>query len=177
MSGFMGKILRVDLSEGKTWDEELPADKARKYLGGAGLATAYLYDEVPKGADPLGIENKLIFMTGPLTGTVSPSAARYSVVTKSPLTGIWGQANSGGSFGPALKKAGYDGMIFEGESASPVYLTIIDGAVELKDASNLWGKLVPDTEETLKEEFGKKVTIASIGPAGENLVNLQAQFI
>ena len=172
MSGFMGKILRVDLSEGKTWDEELPADKARKYLGGAGLATAYLYDEVPKGADPLGIENKLIFMTGPLTGTVSPSAARYSVVTKSPLTGIWGQANSGGSFGPALKIAGYDSIIFQGESSKPVFLKIIDGVVELKDASHLWGKLVPDTEGILKAELGKKVTIASIGPAGENLVKI-----
>ncbi len=111
-AGFMGKILRVDLTSGDIKVEDLPLDQAQKLIGGAGLATRYLYDEVPRGADPLGPENKLIFMTGPLTGTASPSAARYSVVTKSPLTGIWGHANSGGSFGPALKKSGYDGIIF-----------------------------------------------------------------
>jgi aldehyde:ferredoxin oxidoreductase len=86
----MGKILRVDLSEGKLWDEELSEELTRKYLGGAGLGTYYLYNEVPQGADPLGPDNRLIFMTGPLTGTASPSAARYSVVTKSPVTGISG---------------------------------------------------------------------------------------
>ncbi len=174
MSGFMGKILRVDLKEGKLWDEALSKDVTRKYIGGVGLATRYLYDEVPQGVEPLGPENKLIFMTGPLTGTASASAARYSVVTKSPLTGIWGQANSGGSFGPAMKRSGYDGIIFQGVSPKPVYLKIEDGKAELQDASHLWGKIVPETEDALKSELGKEITVACIGPAGENKVRYAA---
>ena len=102
---YMGKILRVNLSAGTVTEEGLREDWTRKFIGGAGLATKYLYDEVPSGIDPLGPENKLIFMTGPLTGTASASAGRYSVVAKSPLTGIWGHGNSGGSFGPARTNA------------------------------------------------------------------------
>lgn len=174
LPGFMGKILRVDLSEGKLWDEELSEELTRKYLGGAGLATYYLYNEVPQGADPLGSDNRLIFMTGPLTGTASPSAARYSVVTKSPVTGIWAQANSGGNFGPMLKRSGYDGVIFQGISPEPVFLKINDGKAELVNAGHLWGKLVPETDAALKEELGNGYSIASIGPAGENLVKYAA---
>ena len=96
MYGFMGKILRVNLTDGNISVEDLPQEWSRDYLGGAGLATKYLYEEVPKGADPLGPENKLMIMVGPLTGTVSPSAGRADVVAKSPLTGIWGHANTGG---------------------------------------------------------------------------------
>jgi aldehyde:ferredoxin oxidoreductase len=168
--GLTGKILRVDLSEGKLGAEDIPEDWARKYLGGAGLATRYLYDEVPKGIDPLGPENLLIFMTGPLAGTASPSASRYSIVAKSPLTGIWGHGNSGGSFGPALKKSGYDGIIFKGISPEPVYLTIENGMSELRDAKHLWGKTVPETEDQIQGELGRDFTMASIGPGGENLV-------
>ncbi len=113
-------------------------------------------------------------MTGPLTGTASASASRYSVVAKSPQTGLWGQANSGGSFGPALKKSGYDGIIFEGASPTPVTLQIDDGKAELVDASHLWGKTVPETEDTLQNSASKKLTVASIGPAGENLVTYAA---
>ena len=171
---FMGKILRVNLSEGKIEIEDLRTDWARDFIGGAGLATRYLYDEVPQGADPLGPENKLIFMTGPLTGTTSASAARYSVVAKSPLTGIWGHGNSGGSFGPALKRSGFDGIIFEGAASKPVYLKIVDGQAELCDASGLWGKRVPETEELIKQTSDMKLTIASIGPGGENQVRFAA---
>jgi aldehyde:ferredoxin oxidoreductase len=174
MFGFMGKILRVDLTRGDLTEEKLSEDMARKYLGGVGIATRYLFDEVPKGADPLGPENRLIFFTGPLTGTTSPSSSRYSVVTKSPLTGIWGQANSGGSFGPALKKSGFDGIIFEGIAPRPVYLKIEAGKAELCDAGHLWGKIVPDTEDCLKSDLGDGFTIACIGPAGENLVKYAA---
>lgn len=174
MSGFMGKILRVNLTDGSLNDEALPADWAREFLGGAGLATKYLYEEVPAGIDPLGTENKLIFMTGPLTGTTSASAARYSVVTKSPQTGIWGQANSGGNFGPMLKRSGYDGIIFEGASPKPVFLKIVDGKAELKPAENLWGKKVDETDDLLREEVGGKCAVACIGPAGENLVKYAA---
>ncbi len=174
MSGFMGKVLRVNLSEGRVWHEELPRDLAKKFIGGAGLATKYLYDEVAKGADPFGPDNKLIMMTGPLTGTASPSASRYSVVAKSPLTNIWGHANSGGSFGPALKRSGYDGIIFEGISPEPVYLVIENGKAELRDATHLWGKTVPETEDLLHQQLGDQFTVASIGPAGESLVRFAA---
>ncbi len=172
--GFMGQLLRVDLNDHKIAVEEINQRWVKQFLGGAGLATKYLYEEVAGGIDPLGPENKLIFMTGPLTGTASASASRYSVVAKSPQTKLWGQANSGGSFGPTLKKSGYDGIIFEGISPHPVILQIIDGEAELIDASDLWGKTVPETEDTLQERTSHKLTVAAIGPAGENMVTYAA---
>jgi aldehyde:ferredoxin oxidoreductase len=173
-NGFMGKILRVNLTAGSISEEVIPEDKIRKYIGGVGIATKYHYDEVSAGVDPLGAENKLIFMTGLLTGTASASAARYSVVAKSPQTGIWGHGNSGGNFGPTLKKSGYDGIIFEGVSPKPVYLEIIDGKAVLKDAEHLWGRSVNDTEAILQKDAGKKLSIAYIGQGGENLVRYAA---
>ena len=173
-NGFMGKILRVNLSRGRIAEESLNREWAAAYLGGAGLATRYLYAEVPASADPLGPENRLIFMTGPLTGTKSASASRYSVVAASPLTGIWGHGNSGGSFGAALKRSGFDGIILEGVSPEPVYLVIEDGKAELRDASHLWGKTAPETEEAIGTEPGNKFTVSCIGPAGENLVRYAA---
>lgn len=170
MFGYMGKILKVDLSKSNI-SEEVPSEDARKmFLGGSGLATKYLFDEVPKGADPLGPENALIFMTGPLTGTESPSAGRYSIVTKSPLTGFWGEANSGGNWGVHLKGSGFDGIIFKGISPKPVYLVIDEGKAELKDASNIWGKGVSETTRLIKEELGDEFNVACIGIAGENQV-------
>lgn len=170
----MGKILRVNLSNGKI-SEEFPDEETLKlYLGGAGLATKYLIDEVPKGIDPLGPENKLIFMTGPLTGTPSPSTGRYSVVAKSPLTGIWGQANSAGFWGRDLKRSGFDGVIFEGISSKPVYLVTEDGKAELRDAGHLWGKNTSDTTKIIREELGEKFNVACIGIGGENLVKYAA---
>jgi aldehyde:ferredoxin oxidoreductase len=171
---YMGKLLRVNLTTKIILEESLRMDWAEKFVGGAGLATRYLYEEVPRGTDALGPDNKLIFMTGPLTGTASASAARYSVVAKSPLTGIWGHGNSGGSFGPALKRSGYDGIIVEGISQNPVYLKIIEGQPELCDASPLWGKTVPRTEELIQQASEKKLTVASIGPGGENQVRYAA---
>ena len=171
---FMGKIVRINLTAGSISEEVIPEDKVRKYIGGVGIATKYLYDEVPAGVDPLGAENKLIFMTGPLTGTASASAARYSVAAKSPLTGIWGHGNSGGKFGPMLKRSGYDGIIFEGISPKPVYLEIIDGKAVLRDAGDLWGKSVNDTEALIQKGADKKLNIASIGQGGENLVRYAA---
>ena len=171
---YIGKILRVDLSKGAISEEEIREDWAKMFIGGAGLATRYLYKEVSVGADPLGPENLLIFMTGPLTGTASASASRYSVVAKSPLTGIWGHGNSGGSFGPALKQSGYDGIIFQGRSPEPVFLRITDGQPKLCDAGHLWGKTVSETEDLIQKDSKQKVTIASIGPGGENLVRYAA---
>ncbi len=172
-NAFIGQILRVDLERGSVSIEDLRMDWAKLFLGAAGLGTRYLYDLAPKGTDPLGRGNPLIFMTGPLTGTPSASASRYSVVARSPQTGLWGQANSGGTFGPALKRSGYDGIIFEGISPEPVYLRIIDGRAELCEAVYLWGKTVPETEELL-QEANPSITVACIGPAGENLVRFAA---
>ncbi|MFW9915038.1 MAG: aldehyde ferredoxin oxidoreductase family protein [Candidatus Thorarchaeota archaeon] len=172
--GFMGKILRVNLSEA-TITEEVPDESDMKnFLGGSGLATKYLFDEVKKGIDPLGPENKLIFMTGPLTATPSPSTGRYSVLAKSPLTGFWGQANSGGFWGRDFKKGGFDGIIFEGVSPKPVYLITDDGKVELRDASHLWGKNTSETTRMIKEELGEDFNVACIGIGGENLVKFAA---
>jgi len=174
MFGYMGKILRVDLAESKISEEALSENACKMFLGGSGLATKYLFDEVPKGADPLGPDNELIFMTGPLTGTESPSAGRYSVVSKSPLTGFWGEANSGGNWGVYLKTSGFDGIIFEGISPKPVYLVIDDGKAELRDANNIWGKGVSETTRMLQEELGEDFNVACIGIAGENLVRYAA---
>ena len=174
MYGYMGRILRVNLSTGEL-KEEIPDEQdLRMYLGGAGLATKYLLDEVPKGIDPLGTENKLIFMTGPMTGTMSPSTGRFSVVAKSPLTGFWGQANSGGFWGVHLKRSGYDGIIFEGKAEKPVYLVTDNGKTELKDAAHLWGKNTSETTKKIKEDIGEDFQVACIGIGGEKLVKYAA---
>jgi len=174
MFGLMGKILRVNLTAGEIREEEIPEDRAEKFMGGRGLATKYLFDELKPGADALGPENKLIFMSGLLTGTASPSAGRYSVVTKSPLTNIWCQSNSGGRWGVDLKRSGFDGIIFEGMSNRPVYLMIDDGKAELRDARRLWGKNVSDVTRIIKNDLGDKFNAAVIGQAGENRVKYAA---
>ena len=174
MCGTHGKILRVNLSESKVSQEELPESMVRRFLGGAGVATKYLWDEVPKGADPLGPENELILMTGALTGAIAPSTGRYSVVFKSPLTGIWGQSNVAGFWGVDFKKTGFDGITFRGISAKPVYLMVTEDKAELRDASHLWGKSVSETTRLLKEELGQEFNVACIGIAGENQVRYAA---
>jgi aldehyde:ferredoxin oxidoreductase len=173
-NAFVGQILRVNLTSGAISTEILNPQWARQTLGGAGLATRYLLELTSPGIDPLGAENVLIFMTGALTGTPSASASRYSVVAKSPQTGYWGQANSGGFFGPALKWSGFDGVIFEGISPQPVYLSILDGKAELREATHLWGLTVPECDDRLQSEIGRPVTVACIGPGGENLVRYAA---
>ena len=174
MSGYMGKILRVNLTEGKITEEFPDEETLKMYLGGAGLATWYLFNEVPKGVDPLGAENKLMLFTGPLTGTTSPSTGRYTAVSKSPLTGIWGQASSGGKWGVDFKRSGFDGIIFEGISPKPVYLVTDEGKYKLLDATGLWGKNTSDTTKLLRSEHGDKFNVCCIGIAGENLVKYAA---
>lgn len=169
-NAFVGQILRVNLTSGVIDTETLNPQWARQTLGGAGLATRYLFELTSPGIDPLGAQNVLIFMTGALTGTPSASASRYSVVAKSPQTGYWGQSNSGGFFGPALKWSGFDGVIFEGVSPQPVYLLMQDGKAELRNADHLWGLTVPECDDRLQSEIGHPVTVACIGPGGENLV-------
>ena len=165
----MGKLLFVDLSSGRMEEETLQDDFCRKFIGGYGFGSKILFDRMKAGADPMGPENMLGFLTGPLTGTPALIGSRYGVVCKSPLTGTWGDANSGGYFGPQLKAAGYDGIFFSGQSEKPVYLSVENGKAELKDASSLWGKDSHETEEALKSMIGKDIRAACIGPAGESL--------
>jgi aldehyde:ferredoxin oxidoreductase len=122
MYGYQGKILRVDLSQARLWDETLNEDYARKFVGGSGLGARYLYDLLEAKTNPLGPENPLFFLTGSLVGTSLTSAGRYCVCARSPLTGIWGEANSGGFFGPELRYAGYDGILITGQAKHPVWL-------------------------------------------------------
>jgi aldehyde:ferredoxin oxidoreductase len=168
---YQGKILRVNLSKGEISTEDLDFELAKKYLGGRGLATKIFYDEVGPKVDPFSEENKIIFATGLLTGTTAPTGGRYMVVTKGPLTGTIASSNSGGFFGAELKFAGYDLLIIEGKSEKPVYISIKDSEVKIKDAEHLWGKDTYYTTDKLLEEFGdKKARVSCIGPAGENLV-------
>jgi aldehyde:ferredoxin oxidoreductase len=170
MDGWIGKVLRVNLSTGKVSTEALDPDLAKDYIGARGLGTKIMTDEVDPKVDPLSPENKLIFMPGPLTGTFAPSAGRYTVVTKGALTGAIASANSGGTWGPALKFAGYDAVIIEGAAPKPVYLWIKNAKVEILDASHLWGKDVPETSDAIRAETDDDAKIACIGPAGENRV-------
>ncbi|MGA0611901.1 aldehyde ferredoxin oxidoreductase family protein [Caldimonas sp. KR1-144] len=166
-----GKILRVNLTEGTVKPEPLRMDWARQYLGSRGLATKYFVEETDPKLDPLSPENKLIWSTGPLTGTMASTGGRYTVVTKGPLTGAIACSNSGGYWGAELKMAGWDMVIFEGKSPKPVYLYINDDVVELRDAGHLWGKTVWQTEEELKKSHQDPLLrISSIGEAGENQV-------
>lgn len=170
ISGYAGKMLFVDLSNGKIWEEELTEDLAKNFIGGYGLGARVLYDRMKPGVDPLGPENMLGFVTGPLTGTGAFFSGRFTVVCKSPVTGGWNDANAGGYWGPELKKAGYDAIFFTGKAEHPVYLWVEDGKAEIRDASHLWGKDVEETEAALIEETGNKRTrSAVIGPAGEKL--------
>ncbi|HUV56127.1 MAG TPA: aldehyde ferredoxin oxidoreductase family protein [Dehalococcoidales bacterium] len=175
MDGWTGRILRVDLTRGEYSVEDLDPELAAKFLGGRGLAAKFLFDEVDPKIDPLSPENKLLFSTGPLCGSGALASGRFEVVTKSPLTGAITDSSGGGYFGSTLKYAGYDLIILEGKSPNPVYLLIQDDEVEIKSAQHLWGKSIPDAESIIKSEAGDKWTgreiqIASIGPAGENLV-------
>ncbi|MDD5095543.1 MAG: aldehyde ferredoxin oxidoreductase family protein [Dehalococcoidia bacterium] len=168
-TGYMGKILFVDLSSGEL-KEEAPEEKLyRDFIGGYGLGARIIYRRQRGGVDPLGPENHIGFVTGPLTGIRGLLGSRFTVVGKSPLTGCWGDANCGGYFGPYLKFSGYDAVFFNGTSPKPVYLLITDGKAELRDAGHLWGKDSRETEEMLKRELGDKVAVACIGPSGERL--------
>lgn len=170
MNGWTEKLIRVNLSDGKISIEKLNMNDAKLYIGGRGLGSKYLYDEIDPKIDALSPENKLIFMTGPMTGTYASCAGRFNIVAKAPLTGTIGAANSGGHFGPELKFAGYDGIIFEGKADKPVYLHINDDKIELKHAEHLWGKTVMETTDILLQENEEDARVACIGPAGEKQV-------
>jgi len=167
MHGYTGKLLFVDLSLRQVWIEELAEDVARDYIGGYGLGARIIYERQPAAVDALGPENYLGFTTGPLTGTPALSSPRFTVVGKSPLTGGWGDSNSGGDFGPFLKFAGFDAVFIRGVSETPVYLRVLDGRAEIRDAAPLWGTDTYQTEAALRAEHGPSSRVCSIGPAGE----------
>jgi len=167
--GYMGKILWVNLSSGDLKDEVLDEKLCRDFVGGYGIGARLIYSRQKPGINPLGLESILGFITGPLTGTDAPFGSRYEVVGKSPLTGGWGDANSGGDWGPWLKFAGYDGVFVTGISPKPVCILIKNGKAEIRDASHLWGKDTHQTEAELMAELEGKGSVVSIGPSGEKL--------
>jgi aldehyde:ferredoxin oxidoreductase len=165
-----GSVLRVNLTSGEIRKENLDPRVAAKFIGGRGLGTWYLQQEVGPTTDALSPGNKVFLAPGPLTGSSAPAASRYMVVTRSPLNGAVASSNSGGFWGPELRAAGYDLVILEGKAPRPCYLCIIDGVVELRDAAHCWGKLVAETTAMLQEEAGDpKARVLAIGPAGEKL--------
>ena len=166
--GYVGWILRINLNSGSFKKEPLYEDLARAFVGGAGLAARIYYDEVPAKIDALGPQNKLIMMTGPVNGTMVPTASRAVLCAKSPTTGSFYHSSFGGFFAPELKAAGFDGLIIEGKADHPVYLWIDDGKVELRDARHLWGQKTFHAQEVIRHEIGdEEIHVATIGPAGE----------
>jgi aldehyde:ferredoxin oxidoreductase len=176
VGGYTGKILEVDLSRGKIGTVSIKDKDRRGFLGGSGLAAKMFFDSFDPKVGPISPENPLILMAGPLVGTQFPGTSRFAVCGKSPLTGIWGEGTCGGNFGPELKFAGIDGIIFKGASPKPVYLFIEDDEIELRDAGDLWGMDNYVLTDILKERHGKekRPKVLSIGPAGENLVKFAA---
>ncbi|MDP6776887.1 MAG: aldehyde ferredoxin oxidoreductase N-terminal domain-containing protein, partial [Candidatus Latescibacteria bacterium] len=168
-NGYMGKQLFVELADSSIRVEEPDDSLYRDFIGCYGIGARVVYDNTRPGISPLGPDNMLGLVTGPLTGTPAFMGSRFQAVGKSPLTGGWGDANAGGHFGPRLKFAGFDDIFFTGIADDPVYLFIDSGKAELRDAGDLWGKDVYETEEILKSRHGGQTRVACIGPAGENL--------
>jgi len=175
MHGYLGRILRVDLTSGEIGTEPMNEEYVRSFIGGSGLAVRYLWDHLGPETDPLGPENPLLFLTGPLVGTAAPACGRYEVCARSPLTGLWGESNSGGFWGPELRFAGYDGMLITGRSPEPVSLWVQEGEATLQPAAHLWGLDTYATQEAVREEMGEaRARVVCIGPAGENQVRFAA---
>lgn len=170
MYGWSGTILRVNLTTGAITRQPTDPKVASMFLGARGLGDKIYIDEVDPKVDPLSPDNKMVFCPGPFSGTFAPSGGRYHVVTKGPLTDAIAGSNSGGSFGPELKYAGYDAVIIEGKATDPVYLWIKDDHVEIRNASHMWGKWVPDTTDMVRNETDAEAKVACIGPAGEKQV-------
>lgn len=169
MKGYIGKVLVVNLTTGEISREEIPDRVYENLLSGVGLGAYYLYRNIPKGADPLGEDNILGFVSGLLTGTGSVVTGRWMAVAKSPITGGWGDSNCGGNLSPEIKRCGYDGIFFKGISPKPVYLLVDQKGARLEDAGGLWGKDAVETEEELMGIHGGKLAVAAIGQAGEQL--------
>lgn len=172
--GYFCKLIEIDLSTEEIKFIDLQEDVLRKYIGGSGLGAKLLYESTDSQTEPLSPENVLIFTTGPLTGTKTFSSDRYEVITKSPLTGIYLESDCGGRWGESFKKCGFDGLIIKGKAREPVYITIFDDQIAIRKATHLWGKDTFETDEAIKDEFGKDTRIVCIGQAGENLVRFAA---
>ncbi|MCS7228212.1 MAG: aldehyde ferredoxin oxidoreductase, partial [Endomicrobia bacterium] len=176
--GYTNKYIRVNLSKNEIKVLSVPSEWQENFLGGSGIGTKILYDEVSSNIDPLSEKNKIIIATGPLSGTLWPSSGRTAIVSKSPLTNIYGDANSGGFFAPELKYAGYDFIVIEGKSKYPVYLYIEQDEIRLLDAQHLWGKTTFETEEIIRQTHNdNEIKVLCIGPAGENLVRYACVMI
>src|SRR5215510_10252256 len=161
-------VLRVNLSTGQIRKEAVPETIIRNFVGGRGVGSKLLMDNMDPKIDAFDPRNPLIFATGPVTGTFAPTGGRYMVVTKSPLTGAVACSNSGGYWGPALRFAGWDYLMIVGAAKEPVYLYINDDRVEIRPARHVWGKLVAETEDIIRSETHPDAKIAGIGPAGEH---------
>ncbi len=173
--GYRGQVLIVNLSNGEIQKKAIDHSIIENYLGGRGIAIKYLFDNLPKGTEPFSPNNILVISTGPLTGTLAPSSNRYTIATKSPLTGCIGYSNAGGHFAPELAYAGYDAIFVHGKAEKPVYIFIEGEIVEIREATNLWGKDTWETDEMLRKEIDiDDIQILSIGQAGENLVRYAA---
>jgi aldehyde:ferredoxin oxidoreductase len=170
IGGYMGKILRVDLTSERLSEESPDIETLRKYIGGTGLGTKYLYEEVPPGVKWSDAENRIMFMTGPLSGTRIGGSGIFSVISKGPMTGFAGTTQANGYFAAYLKFSGYDGIVVQGKARRWLYLHVHDGTAELRDAGHLQGKDTWETEDTIKKELDKQCSVFAIGPAGENLV-------
>jgi aldehyde:ferredoxin oxidoreductase len=172
MFGYHKKLLRVDLGNRKVEVEDLDEKVIRKYVGGLGIEAKILYEETGPETDPLSPQNILMAVTGPYTGTGVPTSGRHHVVARSPLTGLFGESNVGGSWAVHFKKAGFDGVVIKGKAESPVYLWIHEGKVEIRDAKPIWGKDSYESADWLKKETAKEATAAVIGPAGERMAKI-----
>jgi len=168
--GYGGRILRVDLSKAAVRVEPTPEKMAREYLGGRGFVAKILWDELPPGVEPFSAENKVVVASGPMSGLFLPSSGKIEMGTKSPATGLYGEGNMGGHLAGELKFAGYDAIIIEGLAPKPCYIMIDDDKVEIRDAAKYWGKGAFETEKMIKGDLGEDFKVATIGPAGENLV-------
>lgn len=172
MAGYKGRILRVDLSRGTVSAEEFPERFQRELIGGSGWGARIMMDETDAGTDPLGPGNRLIFMAGPVTGTAVFCSGRHQVIARSPLTGAWGEASSGGFFGAMLKRTAFDGIVFQGQAAEPVYLYLENDQAELRPAGDLWGKDTYESDEAIRSQCRPGTLVSNIGVAGERLVRM-----
>ena len=165
-----GKSLDIDMATGNIVKRDISSQFAREFMGGMGFGSKILFDEVGADVDPLSPDNVIVFANGPLTGTHAPCSGRTEITTKSPLTENIGTGNTGGMWGTALKHAGFDLLVVRNQAEKPVYLWIDDDAVEMREATHLWGKDTQATTDALRQELGSNVSVLAIGPAGESLV-------
>ncbi len=175
-NGYIGKIAIIDLTKKAVKEYIVPEEEYKNFIGGSGYAARWLMENTDKNTNPLGPENFLVFMTGPFVGTSIPTSSRFAVAAKSPLTGIWGESDCGGSWGLRLKKAGYDGLIIKGVSLDPTYIYVNEQKITFGNAAPFWGMDTYETDDALKKILGHGVTVACIGPAGENLVKFAGIF-